>query len=71
MQKRLLSIFLIISVILLSLSLFSCGNNSSDATQVALSAEEMEMPEYIRSGTGIGELDRVLGGGIVDGSVIL
>ena len=46
MQKRLLSIFLIISVILLSLSLFSCGNNSSDATQVALSVEEMEMPEY-------------------------
>ena len=32
---------------------------------------EMEMPEYIRSGTGISELDRVLGGGIVDGSVIL
>ena len=32
---------------------------------------EMEIPEYIRSGTGIGELDRVLGGGIVDGSVIL
>ena len=33
--------------------------------------DEMEMPEYIRSGTGIGELDRVLGGGIVDGSVVL
>lgn len=33
--------------------------------------EEMEMPEYIRSNTGISELDRVLGGGIVDGSVIL
>ncbi|MBE6674952.1 MAG: DNA repair protein RadA [Ruminococcaceae bacterium] len=32
---------------------------------------EMEMPEYIRSHTGICELDRVLGGGIVDGSVIL
>ena len=33
--------------------------------------DEMEMPEYIRSNTGIGELDRVLGGGIVDGSVVL
>lgn len=33
--------------------------------------DEMEMPEYIRSSTGISELDRVLGGGIVDGSVIL
>ena len=33
--------------------------------------EEMEIPEYIRSETGIGELDRVLGGGIVSGSVIL
>ena len=32
---------------------------------------EMEMPEYIRSNTGIGELDRVLGGGLVDGSVVL
>ena len=32
---------------------------------------EMEMPEYIRSHTGISELDRVLGGGIVDGSVVL
>lgn len=32
---------------------------------------DMEMPEYIRSNTGIGELDRVLGGGIVDGSVVL
>ncbi|MBO5312869.1 MAG: DNA repair protein RadA [Clostridia bacterium] len=33
--------------------------------------DQMEMPEYIRSNTGISELDRVLGGGIVDGSVIL
>lgn len=33
--------------------------------------KDMEMPSYIRSGTGIGELDRVLGGGIVHGSVIL
>ena len=33
--------------------------------------KDMEMPEYIRTNTGIGELDRVLGGGIVSGSVIL
>lgn len=33
--------------------------------------KDMEMPKYIRSSTGIGELDRVLGGGIVGGSVIL
>ena len=31
----------------------------------------MEIPAYIRSSTGIGELDRVLGGGIVKGSLIL
>ena len=37
----------------------------------AVRFEDMKMPEYIRSGTGIGELDRVLGGGIVSGSVIL
>ena len=33
--------------------------------------DKMEMPKYIRSSTGIGELDRVLGGGIVSGSVVL
>ncbi|MGM9645430.1 MAG: DNA repair protein RadA [Eubacteriales bacterium] len=33
--------------------------------------DEMEVPEYIRSSTGIKELDRVLGNGIVSGSVIL
>ena len=37
----------------------------------AVKFEDMEVPEYIRSETGIGELDRVLGGGIVSGSVIL
>ncbi len=41
--------------------------NSEDAIRF----DEMEMPEYIRASTGIGELDRVLGGGIVNGSVIL
>ena len=33
--------------------------------------DELSMPEYIRASTGICELDRVLGGGIVNGSVIL
>ena len=42
-------------------------SESSDAVRF----EDMEIPEYIRSETGIGELDRVLGGGIVSGSVIL
>ena len=37
----------------------------------AVKFEEMEIPEYIRSDTGIDELNRVLGGGIVSGSVIL
>ena len=37
----------------------------------AVKFEDMEIPEYIRSETGISELDRVLGGGIVSGSVIL
>ncbi len=32
---------------------------------------EFTIPDYIRHSTGIGEFDRVLGGGIVDGSVIL
>lgn len=42
----------------------------SDFTEPVLFTE-MEMPKYIRSYTRISELDRVLGGGIVDGSVIL
>ncbi len=31
----------------------------------------LEIPEYIRSQTGLSELDRVLGGGLVKGSVVL
>jgi DNA repair protein RadA/Sms len=37
----------------------------------AVPFDKLEMPKYIRASTGIGELDRVLGGGIVNGSVIL
>jgi predicted ATP-dependent serine protease len=29
------------------------------------------MPSYMRTKTGMGELDRVLGGGLVDSSVVL
>ena len=32
---------------------------------------ELTLPEYIRAGTGMNELDRVLGGGLVSGSVVL
>lgn len=32
---------------------------------------ELKMPEYIRTKTGMSELDRVLGGGLVDSSVVL
>ncbi len=32
---------------------------------------ELKVPEYMRSSTGMAELDRVLGGGLVDGSVVL
>ncbi len=32
---------------------------------------ELEMPDYIRCQTGLPELDRVLGGGLVTGSVVL
>lgn len=37
----------------------------------AISYDELEIPEYIRSKTGLDELDRVLGGGLVHGSVVL
>lgn len=32
---------------------------------------ELVLPSYMRCGTGMGELDRVLGGGLVDSSVVL
>jgi len=37
----------------------------------AISYNDLEIPDYIRSGTGLAELDRVLGGGLVHGSVVL
>ncbi len=32
---------------------------------------ELKLPQYLRTKTGMNELDRVLGGGLVDGSVVL
>ena len=37
----------------------------------AVKLSELDAPSYLRSGTGMGELDRVLGGGLVEGSVVL
>ncbi|MBQ8743230.1 MAG: DNA repair protein RadA [Clostridia bacterium] len=37
----------------------------------AVKFTELELPEYMRTLTGMKELDRVLGGGIVDGSAVL
>ncbi len=37
----------------------------------AVRFDELDTPEYMRSTTGLSELDRVLGGGIVSGSVVL
>ncbi len=37
----------------------------------ALPINELTLPAYMRSETGMGELDRVLGGGLVQGSVVL
>ncbi len=46
-------------------AVINSGNNK------ASKFSELDTPEYIRSSTGIGELDRVLGGGLVKGSVVL
>lgn len=37
----------------------------------AVGFTELEVPQYMRQSTGRGELDRVLGGGLVHGSVVL
>ncbi len=41
------------------------------ASQPAVRFSELTLPTYMRYRTGMGELDRVLGGGIVEGSVVL
>lgn len=40
-------------------------------TNKAEKFSELSLPEYLRTRTGMNELDRVLGGGLVDGSVVL
>ena len=48
------------------------GNAATPAPRSpAVRLSDLETPSYIRSGTGMGELDRVLGGGLVEGSVVL
>ncbi len=49
------------------------GINSSrnGVREKAEKFSELELPTYMRTGTGMGELDRVLGGGLVDRSVVL
>ena len=37
----------------------------------AVGFQALEIPEYMRQNTGLNELDRVLGGGLVHGSVVL
>ena len=44
--------------------------NRNDGSHV-VSFADLDMPEYMRSSTGMPELDRVLGGGLVSGSVVL
>lgn len=47
------------------ISLIPAGENS------AVGFNDLVVPEYMRQKTGLGELDRVLGGGLVHGSVVL
>ena len=44
---------------------------SPDNVAEAVRFNELELPDFIRSTTGMSELDRVLGGGLVHGSVVL
>ena len=44
---------------------------STDRVERAEKFSELEFPTYMRTKTGMGELDRVLGGGLVDSSVVL
>ena len=43
----------------------------SSADNHAVGFQELEIPAYMRQNTGLCELDRVLGGGLVHGSVVL
>ncbi|MBQ9132040.1 MAG: DNA repair protein RadA [Clostridia bacterium] len=48
------------------ISMLPIGENNR-----AVSFGDLEIPAYMRQQTGLGELDRVLGGGLVHGSVVL
>ena len=43
----------------------------SDFSSEAIAYNDLTLPDFIRSETGLGELDRVLGGGLVHSSVVL
>ena len=45
--------------------------NSSGVVNKAEKFSELELPNYMRTKTGMGELDRVLGGGLVASSAVL
>ena len=42
-----------------------------ESSYEAVAYKELTLPDFIRSETGLGELDRVLGGGLVNSSVVL
>lgn len=46
-------------------------NTKSPSNNKAEKFSELELPKYMRTKTGMGELDRVLGGGLVDSSAVL
>ena len=47
------------------------SGRSTISSNMAEKISELKMPVYMRTKTGMGELDRVLGGGLVDSSVVL
>lgn len=49
----------------------SAVKRTSALSGEAIPYRELELPDFMRSATGLLELDRVLGGGLVNGSVVL
>ena len=45
--------------------------NGTESSNRTVKFDDLELPSYMRSETGLCELDRVLGGGLVHGSVVL
>ena len=50
---------------------YAVANVKRSDVDISEKMNEIQVSEYIRSETGMGELDRVLGGGLVSGSVVL